>query len=290
MRTLVLVLAATGFASAVGGEELVARLPWEERAAPWSERGVEVLRGPADEAAHLRLERRDAGPPLRLVEIEAPPIATRVYALRGTLRYEGVEGEGFLEMWSVFPDGSRYFSRTLAPSGPLRSLVGSSPWRTFVLPFESAAGFPAPARLEVNLVLPGRGVVELGPLELVAFAPGEDPLALPGQWWTTRHAGLVGGAVGLLLGTLGALAGVLAARRRAPRLLAAIPVTMGIAGLAALAAGLVAVAMGQPWAVYYPLLLGGGIATALAVVLRATLRRRSAFDALHPPRARDAAR
>ncbi|HPC81842.1 MAG TPA: hypothetical protein P5234_00830 [Thermoanaerobaculaceae bacterium] len=292
MKTFALALAvAAGTALAADGEEVVARLGWEGRSARPDGASVRVIGGQTGgEAAHLRVERAAPGLPVPLLAIEAPPVSTSVYAVRGRVRHEGVEGEGFLEMWSVFPDGSRFFSRTLASRGPLRSLTGTSGWRHFVLPFTTAVGQPAPSRLEINLVLPGRGVVELGPLELVTFGPGEDPLVVPGSWWTARQAGLVGGLLGLLLGSLGALTGVLASRRRAPRLAVATLVAIGIVGLAALAVGAVALAMRQPWEVFYPLLLGGGIGTALALTLLGGLRRRRTAEELQRLRARDIGR
>ena len=51
--------------------------------------------------------------------MEAPAVTGDSYAITGKVAYEGVEGDGYLEMWSVFPDGSRYFSRTLDDAGPL---------------------------------------------------------------------------------------------------------------------------------------------------------------------------
>ena len=56
-------------------------------------------------------------------------------------------------------------------------LDGSSGWRTFVLPFTNREGGAAPQKLVVNVVLQGAGTVEIGPLEIVQFAAGEDPLA-----------------------------------------------------------------------------------------------------------------
>src|SRR5207247_60213 len=70
------------------------------------------------------------------------------------------------EMWSVFPNGERFFSRTLATQGTLAALHGESSWRRFELPFFLSGTTQTPSRLEINLVLPGRGTVWLGPLRL----------------------------------------------------------------------------------------------------------------------------
>ena len=70
-----------------------------------------------------------------ILSISDPGITASSYALVGEVRYENVEGTGYLEMWNYFPDGKTYFSRTLGDSGPFQSLSGSCGWRSFTLPF-----------------------------------------------------------------------------------------------------------------------------------------------------------
>jgi hypothetical protein len=280
---------AVAAAVPVTAEETLGRFRWEDSAAARAAApGVEVV--PATGGGVLRVERRQPGPPLPLLVVERPAIASRTYAVRGRVRHARVEGSGFLELWSVFADGSRYFSRTVATRGPLASLGGDSVWRPFVLPFTVDEGRPGPVRLELNLVLPGSGSVELGEVTLVQLADGEDPLAVPGQWWTARQAGIAGGLAGLLLGALGAAVGILAARGRSLRPALGILAGIGAAGLLALAAGVVALLRAQPWDVFYPLLLGGGISTVLAAVLLPVVRRRLTAAELQRLRARDVGR
>lgn len=111
---------------------------------------------------------------VRLLTIEKPQIGETKYALSGEMRYENVQGSAYLEMWSVFPEGS-YFTRTLGDrgSGPMSQLAGTSAWREFTLPFDRTGTADAPTRIEVNLFLPGRGVVFVGPLRLVEFGTEE---------------------------------------------------------------------------------------------------------------------
>jgi len=113
----------------------------------------------------------DTGAPTTaaLVEIQDPGITASWYVLHGTVSYEGVGGIGFLEMWSVFPDGSGYFSRGLADFGPLRRITGSSKWREFGLPFSLGDSIQRPEILTINLVLPEAGTVQIGPLRLVQY-------------------------------------------------------------------------------------------------------------------------
>ena len=155
---------------------------------------------------------------ITVLTIDNPKIAKSLYAIKGRVRYGGVEGIGYLEMWSVFPDGSRYFTRTLGTTGPMKRLKGSSGWRPFVLPFNLQKSPKRPSRLIVNVALPARGAVALSPLKLLQYEKGQDPLITAGQWWGPRIAGVVGGVVGALVGCLGALVGILCSMGRARRL------------------------------------------------------------------------
>jgi hypothetical protein len=112
------------------------------------------------------IQGRAPGPTrVTLLTIERPGIKGPRYGLNGQIRYEGVEGIGYLEMWNHFSDGGQYFSRTLAKEGPMMELHGKSPWRPFVLSFDATGSAPT-TRLVFNVVLQGRGVVYLGPVEL----------------------------------------------------------------------------------------------------------------------------
>ena len=120
----------------------------------------------------LRITGGGAGEPTQTVlTLDKPAINRPRYALTGQVRYEGIEGIGYLEMWSHFPDGGQYFSRTLGEAGPMMKLQGTSGWRAFTLPFD-ATGAPSPTKLVFNVVLPGRGVVYLGSLQLEDVNPG----------------------------------------------------------------------------------------------------------------------
>lgn len=237
----------------------------------FSEELVREIRWP--ESDHLKLENlegREAR--LHIYTLENPSVTQYRYAIRGQVRYEGVEGQAYLEMWSHFPQGT-FFSRTLG-SGPMKSLSGSCDWRPFVLPFYNKEGGPPPQKLVVNLVLPGRGTVYVGPLRLVQYGPGEDPLAAEGQWWSGRQAGLFGGLAGGFVGILGVLAGTLASMGKARGAVFAIMKSVMAAGVACLILGLVAVAIRQPYEVYYTLLMFGVICAIVPAGALRTLRKR----------------
>jgi len=233
---------------------------------------------PADASATFEyLELKNTEPVARTLavfKLDRPGITKSRYAILGEVRYEAVEGTGYLEMWSTFAQKGSFFTRTLDPSGPAQRLSGSSPWRSFALPFD-ATGAAAPAEnLTVNVALPGRGTVYLGPLRLVEYAADENPLAVAGAWWGPRTAGLVGGIVGSVLGCVGAVIGVLAGRGKGRAVVLGLARGMLVVGVVSLVLGVVALVRAQPYEVFYPLLLVGIVGVVVPASLIRTLRRR----------------
>ena len=256
------------FAGACGGP--IATVSWD-RATP---RSGDVV---GDE---VRIQSSADGGTFPLVSF-APTIPRGDgYVVEGRIRYAGVAGDGYLEMWSEFPGEGRYFSRTLEPAGPQGRITGDSDWREFQLPFSTNGG-PSPARVDINLVLPGSGTVEIGPLRVVSLGGS--------AWWSDRTAGLLGASAGLMIGLLGATVGVRAARRKARRFVLSTMVVLVCLGVASLVAGTVALVRHQPYAVVYPLFLLGVIgvgvfASGYRGVRRgfeeAELRKMHALDAM----------
>jgi len=87
------------------------------------------------------------------------------------------------------------------------------------------------------------------------------------EWWSTQASvwigAIGGGGGGALAGIFGGLIGWLAPRGigRGPML--TVHAIFILAGVVALVAGIVAIISGQPYHVFYPLLLGGGILTVV---------------------------
>jgi predicted Ser/Thr protein kinase len=108
-----------------------------------------------------------------LLALDWPAIRADKYEISGQVRYENVEGTAYLEMWSHFQPGEKYFSRTLAPanSGPFAVISGTSGWRPFSLPFDRTGSTNPLSKIEMNLCLPGKGVVYLRKVKLVLRAP-----------------------------------------------------------------------------------------------------------------------
>ncbi|MGB6042796.1 MAG: hypothetical protein WBF93_06520 [Pirellulales bacterium] len=214
---------------------------------------------------------------LELFEIHNPGITKDLYILSGRIQYDDVEGDAYLEMWSHFEDGSRYFSRTLAQSGPMQKITDSTAWREFQLPFYlgSDAGQVPPTRLAVNLVLPGKGTVYLSDVLLAEQdAAGAGNGDADAAWWSESVAGWIGGGMGAVLGGLGAVIGILSGFGVARRIVLAVLGTLIGLGVILISAGLFAVVTSQPYAVFYPLLLVGVLMTAVPAGLLPVMRRR----------------
>jgi hypothetical protein len=184
-----------------------------------------------------------------------PPVSTERYAVRGKIRYEGVAGDGYLELWNDFGPQGKFFTRSLASWGGLQKLSGTSNWRDFELPFYANPGMK-PRQLTLNVVLPGAGKVVVMEPQLIAANSST-------EWWTELQAGWIGGGLGSALGVLGALIGVFSSRGKLRGFTLSL-FGVGLAvGSALLLAGIVAVLGRQPWHVYYPLLLVGVIDVAV---------------------------
>jgi hypothetical protein len=241
----------------------------ELRVISWKE--LETLpEGASLDGEALKVSVATGGATRQLVVIEDPGIQKERYVVRGRIRYEGVEGDGYLEMWSDFNEGS-YFTRTLAPAGPMQKITGSSDWRDFGLLFDSSGAKAPPSRLTINLVLPGKGEVSLSAMTLSELEANEWPMGSRGMgsiagWW--------GGLAGAALGICGGLLSWLGSRGRAKRFVLTGLRALIALGVVALALGLLSLGRGLSYEIYYPLLLIGAIAVIAPASALPSLKRR----------------
>jgi len=213
-----------------------------------------------------------------LAEIANPGITKDRYMVRGRVRYRGIVGEGYLEMWNLFGDGGRYFTRTLGDAGPLQKITGSSEWRDFGLYFDATGAKAPPETLILGLVLPGAGEVSISNMTLVELDSGM-PLKDTGRW---------GGIAGGILGVIGAILGSLAGAGRARTFVLAGFKALMVAGVAGLALGIAALFRNDPYQTYYPLLLVSTIALAVPALSLPGVRKRYEELELRRMRALDA--
>jgi hypothetical protein len=261
-----------------GEEREVKKIEWEN-AKPKG--GVWEFSAPAE------------GKRIRILTLQKPGIKELSYAIKGEVSYEDVKDTGFLEMWNYFPDGGFFFTRTLGGGGPMGSLEGSSDWREFVLPFNAGKG-QTPNKLEVNIVLPSSGKVKLKSAVLVEYSAPTTKDAKPqaalnrAGWWGDRQGGMMGAAIGCIGGLYGTVIGLLVPRGKARRFVLSLMMTMAGSGSVMLMVGLVALALRQPYAVWYPLVMSGVILGILSLSLlpgvkrqydQIELRRMTAMDA-----------
>ncbi len=249
---------------------------WDSVSLPDTDATVETFQAPDQEGTCVRVTRKQNGEvTIPLLTIQDPGIQQSAYALVGAVRHQDVEGQAHLVLWNRLSGDTRFFSKTLGERGPDRAFTGDADWRRLVVPFCIRDSDERPVRLDLSLVMPGPGTVELAPLRLVEYAEGEDPLTM-GQWWSGRTGGLIGGLFGGIFGLLGAVLGVLAGKGKARGAVMGLLVVMESAGVLLLATGMVALVRAQPYAVFYPLLLTGGLLMILPVGLFGPIRKRYA--------------
>jgi hypothetical protein len=226
--------------------------------------------------------------PLVTLDVADLDLGTVGYAVRGNVRYSDVvvsdpARPGYLQMWSTFADGGRYFSRTLASEGPMAALQGTADWRPFELPF-FLQGHVGPTRLEIAVVLPGSGTVDVGPLELVRL---DAESASGGAWLSDRAIGVAGAAVGTAVGILAVAVAVLTGRRSGRRFVLPAMAAAAVVGVGLIVVSIVALATGQPPNVVLLLLVpglvlaavfGGSIPRTRRLYADAELRKMRAMD------------
>ena len=110
--------------------------------------------------------------------------------------------------------------------------------------------------------------------ELPAGEVAQKNKGVPGAWWDARTAGWIAGIGGTVIGLLGGLIGILASLGRARAFVLTLAAGLVVLGAGLVLSGLTALVLGQPYAVYYPLLLGGVILTLVMGLNLPGLRRR----------------
>ncbi len=274
MKRLVAFFSFLCLATSASAERLVREISWTALKAEGTLAGGEVVpRGAGSPFETLRVANPDGMPrTISLFVIDGAGVKSSRYLFRGEVRGEGIEGQAYLEMWSFFAGGGRYFSRTLAQAGPMAALGGTFRFRPFLLPFTAEPGM-APEKLAVNVAFPGRGAVSLGKVSLVELEPGDEFFVAPGSWLTPRQISLFGGIGGSILGLLGAVVGIFASRGQARGLVLALLKGMFALGVVALLAAVAGWWRAQPSELLFTFLLFGVVCTVVPAGLFGKVRR-----------------
>lgn len=236
----------------------------------------------------------DAPASVTLTSIETPKLDSEYYAIDGQVKYTLGDQPGMLEMWSHFPakqnaQPTAFFARTLADSGLLSKLSGDSDWRDFRLPFNSEGAHAPPEKLVINLHFGGKGTVQLKPAALNNYPNVGRLLTEFGAWWPVTWSGWIGGGAGAFFGCFGGLLGMLSQKGRARGFVVTSSYVLIAIGTVCLIAGIIALALSQPYHVFYPLLLLGVILTTVMLGTRKQMhasyqaaeeRRMAAMDTL----------
>lgn len=267
MTRIAIVISCLFCVGVASGAETVRTLDWSELKEEGAVQNGEVL--PAGEYGKQEclkvLGSEEGRESIQILELKEPDVGPPSYAITGEVSYQEVGRQGYLEMWNYLDETTAFYTRTLGESGPMAQFTGSSDWRAFTLPFTIGEGGERPERLVLFVVLPEGGTVYLRGLTLEQY---QEPLAPPAAgvqpWWNSRQAGWIGGIAGAFVGVWGGLIGLLAGLGKMRRLVIGSLIGGSILGALAIIVGLVALAIGQPWVVYYPLLLLGVILVAIA--------------------------
>lgn len=269
MKKLIQIAALLWLVSTGAAQQILVNYNWQDLAQDHKLQSGEVVS--LNGKSVLKIENtNDTALQLHLFTITSPPVSHTVYALTGQVKYDNVQGAGYLEMWNFFSPSpglpeAQAFSRTLGNAGDTGKLTGTCDWRSFSLPFDRTGASGPPTRLEINIFLPGKGTVYLSPVKLVQYPKGFSFVGStsPGDWWSPRLSAIFGGVGGSLIGCLGALIGCLAGVGKARRFVMGMAKLLTALGILLTIAGVVAVVCKQPYAIWYPLLLAGVILAAV---------------------------
>lgn len=189
-----------------------------------------------------------------LTEIDQPGITQPNHLVAGEVRHENLGGDAYLEMWTVYENGERFFTRTLGEMGPMQKLTGTSDWRAIVLPFHGSAE-KQPVRLELNLVLPGGGKVEFRNFRLYQANEMQGIGLAEAAREGSRYTAIAVGVVAIFLFA----AMLLASKGKGRGFVLGAMITLAILGVVGLIWGTALASNGLPnrW---LPLLVGGTFA------------------------------
>lgn len=258
--------------------ELVTKIAWDDAA----KQGI-LIGGEVSESGVLEITGNSQGQLVQIIEFDRPGITQPVYALKGMIRYSDVTGEAYLQLDNYFSNRGVFFTKGIAPDGPLQVISGNSDWRAFVLPFFANTGasnggaIMLPDKLSLSVYIPDSGTVSLNDVALYQYSAGENPLHGAALGVGNYSFGLLGAVGGSLMGLWGAGLGWLSSVGRGRVFVIGSLNLFGFIGAASLVGGMAAIAAGRSTQLIFTLLVIG-ISLLAALALRRSVRAR--YEAL----------
>lgn len=202
---------------------------------------------------------------------------SRTYTLQLTVDHSIVGQPAYFEMWTELDDGRRFFSKTLASVGPMKKLAGTAERREVVIPASLKGSSQNAIAAELLLVMPSGGTVTLRKGGLVDLPGGFGSLGQlaggPNPWLPAWFGAVFGSVFGVLCGCLGAFYSYSFRSGKLWELMQFFPTVFGVLSAVILVVGIVAIALRQPYHVWYPLVLIGALGVMLAPTLSWQMKR-----------------
>jgi len=178
MKTRVFSRAGIGDVDVGPGPEKLAEYDWSSLSKAGRLLGGEPVT--VDSRPALRISNTNDVPmQLRVLVIDSPAVSKRVHALQGEIRYEQVRGEGYLEMWSVFPPLKPGMQEDDFSAGPWRYLArwAGSRGRQTGEPSRCLSIGPAPLGPRSGL----NSICSCPGMEQCILAPSSSPNSTPSE-------------------------------------------------------------------------------------------------------------
>lgn len=211
----------------------------------------------------------DASAEVSLITITNSAVIHRSSAVEWEMKYENVSSSSSRELYAIYPPQAVGGDAITNQYG-IQCRAGTRNWDKFSFtimraPYDNET---PPDKLELKLYVPSNSTFYLRPVKLVGWVDNS------AGWWTSQQAGLIGAIGGSLIGCLGAMTGILGSKGRARGLVLTTVKICIVIGIVMLIGGVTAIALKQPYAVYYPMLLGGFILTIVFSVNLPAIQRR----------------
>lgn len=216
----------------------------------------------------LKIVHSGAGPKsVSLFRVPLEGVEDTVLWYKAAVRAQGATGKAYLELWCEFPGGNRYFSRALD-----QSLTGTTGWRHSQTPFFLKEGHQ-PRAVLLGVRFEGPGAVWIDDVRLVKgssswlgqFNLEDNPGAV---------LGVLGGILGAMVGIWGGIAGTLASKGRARAFVLTSAWVIILLGAALAGIGGYCYFTRQPYGVWFPMVLAGGIIALVVLANYPALARR----------------